>query len=369
MKRRVFLWSITALMAALAGLFAGIRIFPPNKKHPLNIATSKIYKWNMVTSWPAGAPGTGRTAERLAQRISALSSGQIKIKVHAAGDWFGALEVFDAVARGTAEMGHSASFFWQGKNQLTPFFTAVPFGLGPSQHHSWIYEGGGQELWDELYNNFGIKPFCAGNTGPSMGGWFKKPISSRTHGSKQSLKGIKFRMPGLGGKIIKEAGALPVSIAPAEIFTALQSGVVDAAELLAPWNDRAFGLHKAANYCYYPGFHEPNGSAELLVNRTAYENLPHDLRLLIEESCRAENVISLAESDWFNAIALKQLQEEDGVQFIPYSVELLNQLQELGKQVVYESVKGSELGRRLYQSYNKARKLTSSWNEVQKLPK
>ena len=365
MKRRTFILTITAILAALVGVFTGMRI--PDVKKQAQTPPSrakKIFEWKMVTSWPAGAPGTGRTAERLAKRITTLSENQIKITVYAAGDLVGGLEVFDAVSRGIAALGHSASFFWQGKTALSPFFTAVPFGLNPAQHHCWLYEGGGQKLWDEVYADFGLKPLAAGNTGPSMGGWFKKPIGES---SSQSLAGIKFRMPGLGGKVIKELGALPVSIPPSEIFPALQSGAIDAAELLAPWNDRAFGLHRAAKYCYYPGFHEPNGSAELLINRAAYESLPVHLQAVIQESCCTENIIGLAESDWFNAVALKQLREE-GIQFIAYSEQLLNRLQEVSKQVVYETATQSDLGRRLYNSYDKARTVTSSWGEVQKLP-
>ncbi len=326
----------------------------------------------MVTSWPANAPGTGAVAARLAERITALSDQRIQIKLYAAGELVGGLEVLDAVARGTAELGHSASFFWQGKTPLAAFFTAVPFGLNPDQHHSWLYQGGGQELWDELYKPLGLKPFAAGNTGPSMGGWFKKPLD---FSSAQPLKGIKFRMPGLGGAVIQRFGALPVALPPSEIFSALQSGVIDAAELLAPWNDRAFGLHKIANYCYYPGFHEPNGSAECLINLAAYQSLPADLQRVIDESCRAENLLGLAESNWFNAIAMEQLRK-DGIKFIAYPQKLLNEMHQVAIEVISDTANspgfGSHnspgsptLGRRIHTSYTKALSITTAWNKVQ----
>lgn len=320
----------------------------------------------MVTSWPANSPGTGATAARLARRITELSNGRIQIQLYAAGELVGGLEVFDAVARGTAELGHTASFFWQGKTPLAAFFTSVPFGLNPNQHHSWLYQGGGQELWDELYRPFSLKPFAAGNTGPSMGGWFKNPLD---FSSPQPFKGLKVRMPGLGGKVIEGFGALPVSIPPTEVFSALQSGVIDGAELLAPWNDRAFGLHKIAKYCYFPGFHEPNGSAECLVNSDAYQSLPTDLRSVITESCHAENLLGLAESNWHNALAMADLRT-DGVKFIAYPQQLLDSMQQVATQVIKDTatnpaLDNPELGQSIHASYTDALLLTGEWQKSQ----
>ena len=343
------------------GFFSGDRggRNSPSKSAPPDHATP-TYNWRMLTSWPAGAPGTGATAERLAERIQVLSQGRIKITVHAAGELVGALEVFDAVSRGTAELGHTASFFWQGKSPLTAFFTAVPFGLTPDHHHSWLYQGGGQELWDELYRSFNLKPFTAGNTGPSMGGWFKKPLD---FSNPKPFSGLKFRMPGLGGKLVKEFGAVPLVLPPGEVFSALQSGAIDAAELLAPWHDRAFGLHKAAKHCYYPGFHEPNGSAECLVNLASYESLPSDLQQLIREACATENIIGLAESDWHNSRALAELRNE-GVTFTAYPREFLQRMRRAARPMVEDAASGSALGRRLYASYQKAQELSASWKST-----
>ena len=313
-------------------------------------------KWRMVTSWPAGAPGTGQTAERLAKRIVQLSQQELTIEVYAAGNLVGPFEVFDSVARGTVEMGHSASFFWAGKSPLTAFWTAVPFGLNPAQHHAWLYEGGGQELWDQLYGDFGLRAFAAGNSGPSMGGWFKKPLTDK------GLRGLKMRMPGLGGRVVKELGALPVSVAPGEIFQSLQSGALDAAEYLAPWQDRSFGLHKAARYYYYPGFHEPNGSAECLINRKAFSELPSHLKEVIVAACQAENIRGLSESDWYNALSLEQLTKKEGVQLKAYSPQLLRNLKDASNQVLAELAGDSELARRIYQSYRRAQELTTGWS-------
>lgn len=377
MKRRNFLYVLLIGLAGIIGAAIGLRVPKGTNDNALNIARSanssnssssskSVYKWKMVTSWPANSPGTGAVAKRLAKRITELSDNRIQIQLYAAGELVGGLEVFDAVSRGTAELGHTASFFWQGKTPLAAFFTAVPFGLNPNQHHSWLYQGGGQELWDELYGTFAIKPFAAGNTGPSMGGWFKKPLDFK---SAQPFKGLKIRMPGLGGKVIQRFGALPVSLPPTEIFAALQSGVIDAAELLAPWNDRAFGLHKIAKHCYYPGFHEPNGSAECLINLNAYQSLPEDLRLIVDESCRAENVLGLSESNWHNAIAMEQLRK-DGVKFLPYPQPLLNEMEKVAVAVIKDtatdsSLNNAQLGKRILTSYTKALSVTNKWEQVQ----
>ena len=350
MHRRTFIK--TALLAA-GILFARKNLFAAQETK-----TNTRFKWRMVTSWPAGAPGTGKTAERLARRITQISNHELSIEVHAANNLVGAFEVFDAVARGTAEMGHSASFFWTGKTPLAAFWTAVPFGLNPAQHHSWLNYGGGQELWDELYGDFGVQAFAAGNSGHSMGGWYKKPLDDR------GLRGLKMRMPGLAGEVVKQLGALVVSIPPGDIFQSLQSGAVDAAEYLAPWQDRAFGLHKAAKYYYYPGFHEPNGSAECLINKKAFMELPQHLQSLVAAACQAENLLGLSESDWFNAIALKQLKQE-GVQLRAYSPSLLKKLRQISEQVLSQVGSGSNLARRIYASYDKAREFGAAWLRVQ----
>ena len=359
MKRRNFFSIVLAAVLGVFGFALGMRLPPTDKKEEQinQPKLTKKYQLRMVTSWPAGSPGTGTTAERLAERIQNLSQQAIRISIHPAGDLVGGLEVFDAVARGTVDMGHTASFFWQGKVPLSPFFTAVPFGLNPNQHHAWLYQGGGHKLWDELYRPFNLKPFAAGNTGPSMGGWFKEPLD---FSAPRPFEGIKFRIPGLGGAVVKEMGALPLSLPPTEVFSALQSGVIDAAELLAPWNDRSFGLHKVAKHCYYPGFHEPNGSAEFLVNLKLYESLPQELRQVIIEASYAENLIGLAESDWHNAKAMSELRKE-GVSFIAYPETLLKEMRETAEDVLIRLTGGTSYGRRLYKSYKEAQDITSSW--------
>ncbi|MFT6654556.1 MAG: TRAP-type mannitol/chloroaromatic compound transport system substrate-binding protein, partial [Marinomonas primoryensis] len=219
--------------------------------------TAKIEKkaetihWKMVTTWPKNFPGLGTGAEALAKNIKAMSNGRLDIKVYAAGELVPALEVFDTVSRGTAEMGHAASYYWKGKVPAAQFFTTVPFGLTALEFNAWIEYGGGLKLWEEIYAPFNLIPMPAGNPGVQMGGWFNKEINSLA-----DFQGLKMRMPGLGGEVLKKVGASPINLPGSEIFTALQTGTIDATEWVGPYNDLAFGLYKAAKYYYYPGWHE-----------------------------------------------------------------------------------------------------------------
>ena len=316
-------------------------------------------EWKMVTSWPKNLPGPGVTAQRIADQVAAMSQGHFRIRLYAAGELVPALGVFDAVSAGTAQMAHTASFFWQGKFPAAVFFTAIPFALLPQEHIAWIEQGGGQSLWDELYAPFGVKPAMAGNTGVQMGGWYKKEINGL-----EDLAGLKIRMPGLGGEVMRRLGATPVGLPPAELFQALQSGVLDATEFLGPWSDRAMGFHKVAKSYYSPGFHEPNGTGEALFNQAALEALPEDLHVIVLEACRAENGRALAESDWENAGSLKLLQEVDGVTVRSYPDDVLAALRTTSAAVLAEFADKDPLGRRIYESHLAARKRLSPWSDV-----
>ena len=223
-------------------------------------------------------PMTG--PERLARLIGEMSGGRLVIKVYGAGELVPAFEVFDAVAQGTAQLGHGASYYWKGKVPATQFFAAMPFGINAQEFNVWIYHGGGLELWRELYARFGLVPEPAGNTGVQMGGWFNKEINSVA-----DLEGLRMRIPGIGGEVLRKVGGTPVNIPGAELFTALESGTIDATEWVGPMNDLAFGLFRAAKYYYYPGWHEPGTALEAVVNREAYEALPPDLQAIVEVAC------------------------------------------------------------------------------------
>ena len=247
------------------------------------LAQNGKLRWRMVTSWPKRLPGPGMSAERLAERIAALSGGRLEIAVSAAGEVVPALGVLDAVGSGVAEMGHSAAFYWQGKEPAAAFFTTVPFGLLPNEHVAWIDAGGGQALWDELYAPFGVKPFMAGNTGVCMGGWFRHEIKSR-----DDVRGLKIRSLGLGGEVYRRLGAIPQTTAPAEILVALQSGVIDGAEFVGPGSDIALALYRYAPFYYGPGFNKPNGTGECIVNLNAWQALEAELQAIVSNTCAAE---------------------------------------------------------------------------------
>ncbi|WP_119166461.1 TRAP transporter substrate-binding protein [Algihabitans albus] len=315
--------------------------------------------WRLATSWPRNAPGPGTTAARLAERITALSSGRLTVELHAAGELVPALEVFDAVSAGTVEMGHSAALFWSGKMPSAPYFTAVPFGLMPEGHDAWLTAGGGQALWDELYGTFGVKPFAAGNSGIQMGGWYRRRIEKL-----EDMKGLRLRMPGLGGEVLRRLGAAPVTLPPGEIFGALSTGAIDGAEFLGPWQDRALGLQRAATFYLWPGWHEPNGSAEALISAKAYADLPSDLQQLVTACCEVENRRGPAEAEWRNAAALAQFEEEGTVTLHPWPTEVLRAARLESEAVLAELAETSALDRRIRDSYSAAKTLFLHWGRV-----
>ena len=317
------------------------------------------FEWRMVTSWPKNLPGPGVTAERLAARITAMSGGRLRLTVHAAGELVPAFEVFDAVAAGTAEMAHTASFFWQGKIPAAAFFTAVPFGFTPIEHITWIDHGGGQQIWEDLYRPFGIQPLMAGNTGFQMGGWYRRELVGL-----DDVKGLKIRMPGLGGEIMRRLGATAVSIPPGEIYSALQAGVIDATEFLGPWSDSAFGFHKLARYYYWPGFHEPNGTGEALISLKALSGLPEELRKIIVAAAAAENAFSLGESEWQNAGALETLVRDHGVRLRRFPDSLLAAARQASEAVFADFAAAGRDNARVWESFDAARKRFGRWSRI-----
>lgn len=316
-------------------------------------------QWRMVTSWPKNLPGPGVTAQRLADSITALSGGRLEVKLHAAGEIVPALEVFSAVSGGAAQMGHTASLFWGGRIPAAPLFTAGPFGLTPLEHITWIDHGGGQEIWDELYAPFGIKPFMAGNTGFQMGGWFKEELAGL-----DDLKGLRIRMPGLGGAVIQRLGATPVTLAPGEILTALQTGTIEAAEFLGPSSDFAMGFYKAAKFYYMPGWHEPNGTGEALVSTAALGALDTDLQAIVRHACAAENILALGESEWMNAERLRALVDEKGVKLRNFPDEIIKAARLASLEVLDDLAETDALTARAVESFRAASTHLGPWSKV-----
>ncbi|MEM7462428.1 MAG: TRAP transporter substrate-binding protein [Pseudomonadota bacterium] len=316
-------------------------------------------EWKLVTSWPKNLPGPGISAQMLADQITTMSDGKLTVKLFAAGELVPALETFDAVASGTAELAHTAPVFWGGKFAAAPLFTAGPFGLTPPEHMAWIYHGGGQALWDELYASSGVKPFMSGNTGFQMGGWFKRKINTI-----EDFQGLKMRIPGLGGRVIEKFGAVPVAMAPGEIFSAMQSGLLDATEFLGPFSDMAMGFQKVADYYYFPGWHEPNGTGEALVSLDAWNALSEDLKAIVQSACAHTNIVGLTQSEWFNAQSLTKLMEKQSVEVLPFPDGVLQNLRTATSEVLAELAATDELTGRIVESWQNAARHQEKWSNV-----
>ena len=309
--------------------------------------TQKIYQWKMVTTWPKNFPGLGMAAENFAELVERMSGGRLKVKVYGAGQLVPAMEVFDAVSQGTVEMGHGASYYWKGKSPTTALFTTIPFGLNAQEMNGWLHYGGGMALWRELYEPFNLIPLAAGNTGVQMAGWFNREINSLA-----DLKGLKMRIPGLGGEVVSRVGVEAVNIPGGDLYIAMQTGVIDATEWVGPYNDLAFGFHQVAKYYYYPGWHEPGPTLELMVNKQAFSSLPDDLQAIVEGAARAINQDMLDDYTARNNGALKELVETHGVEVRPLPDEVLAELNRVTDQVLEEIANKDPLFKRVYESQN-----------------
>lgn len=350
-QRRKFL---TAAGVATAGAVAAAGSFPAPA------LAQERREWKMVTSWPKGLPGLGTGAQRLADKITSLSGGRITVQLFAGGELVPPLEVFDAVANNTAEMGHDASYYHIKKSPGTAFFTAVPMGLVADEINAWIYWGGGQQLWDELYEPFGLQAFPAGNTGCQMGGWFRKEIKS-----PEDLKGLKFRMPGLGGLALQKLGATVVLLPGSEIFQNLQSGAIDGTEWVGPYNDLSLGFFQVAPYYYWPGFHEPGSLLECIVNKSVFSELPKDLQELVSTCCAAENDTMLAEFNGRSAPALKKLVTEHGVKLRQFPKSVLEAFGNASGEVMEELVAdGDEITKKIAGAFFKFRTEIMPWTRI-----
>jgi TRAP-type mannitol/chloroaromatic compound transport system substrate-binding protein len=323
------------------------------------IVRAQTMKWRMVTSWPKRLPGPGMSAERIAERIAKLSGGRIDITVYAAGEIVPAFGVLDAVGNGVADLGHTAAFYWQGKMPAAAFFTTVPFGLTPGEHVAWIDAGGGQDLWDELYAPFGVKPFMGGNTGVCMGGWFRREVKSLAE-----LRGLKLRSLGLGGEIYRRLGATPQTTPPAEILTSLQSGVLDAVEFVGPGTDIALGLYRVAPFYYYPGFNKPNGTGECIIARTVWDMLAADLKAIVAHACAAEANFALAEMERLNAEALAVLTTQHNVKLAAFPEDLVSAARRAAVEILAEVAARDAISAKVHGSYTTFRARTAPWSRV-----
>ena len=359
MDRRGFVR--TAAMAGAAGMLGACGRQPASADCPADATADsrEVFEWKMVTTWPKDFPALGTSANYLARMIGEMSGGRLTVRVFGGNELVPPFEVFDAVQRGTSEMGHGVAYYWKGKIPATVFFTGIPFGLTGNEVNGWYYYGGGMELYREAYAPFGVLPWPAGNSGTQMGGWFNKEINGVA-----DLKGLKMRIPGLGGEVLRRLGGTPVTIPGAELFTALQSGTIDATEWVGPMNDLAFGLFRAARYYYYPGWQEPGSPIECIVNAEAYAALPADLQAIVACACQAANTDMYAEFESRNGEALKRLLEEHGVELRAFPDEVLDELRRVTFEYIGELAAADEMSGKVWASLQAYMETASSWTRI-----
>ncbi|MEW9900699.1 TRAP transporter substrate-binding protein [Chitinivorax sp. PXF-14] len=346
MKRRSFLKN-----AGAAGLAAATVAAPA-------VAAEPQIKWRLASSFPKSLDTIFGAAETLASRVSQLTEGRFQIRVFAGGEIVPGLQVLDAVQQGTVECGHSASYYYVGKNKAFAFDTSLPFGLTARQQNAWMYFGGGLQLMREFFKEYNIIQFPGGNTGTQMGGWFRNEIKSMA-----DLKGLKIRIPGFGGEIFSRLGAVPQTIAGGDIYPALEKGTIDAAEWVGPYDDEKLGFYKVAKHYYYPGWWEPGPQLTFYVNIDQWNKLPKDYQAAFEVAAAEANVTMLAEYDAKNPLALVRLLG-NGVKLHPYPQDVVAAAQAATFQVYEEEAAKNEKFRRIYTEWLKFRKLQHGWFNI-----
>ena len=351
MQRRDFLKK-AGTVAAVGGVAAASSL-------PKPALAQKRVEIVMVSTWPRDFPGLGTGAQRLAKRLAAMSEGRIQVQYFAAKERVGAFDSFDEVASGNAQAYHAADYYWKGKHPGWAYFTAVPFGLTYTEMNAWIRFGGGQQLWDELAGKFGLKGLMAGNTGVQMGGWFNKEINS-----SDDLKGLKMRIPGLGGDVMAKLGASPVSIPGGQIYENLVSGAIDATEWVGPWNDRFMKFYEAAKFYYYPGMHEPGSMLALGMNASWWSKLAKSDQQMIEAAASMENDVMMAEYNAKSGEALADLVKNQGVKLRKFNDDVYDSFGEAAKEV-FEGVRAhSPLAAKIHTSFLKSRADLGAWSKI-----
>ncbi len=355
---------IIVLLTAMIVLLFSMLVMKKSDEPSIHLSSksestpTQIYQWKMVTSWPKNTPGLGVSAEKIAQVINEMSNGRLQIHVYGANELVPALGVFDAVSAGSVEMGHSGAYFWRGKIPAAQFFTSIPFGMNAQEMNSWLHHGGGLELWRELYEPFNLIPFAGGNTGVQMAGWFNREINS-----VEDIKGLKMRIPGLAGEVFNAAGGTSVNIPGGDLYTSLQTGLIDAAEWVGPENDLAFGFQQIAKYYYYPGWHEPGPTLELIVNKTAFESLPKHLQAIVTYAARAVNQDMLDSYTHKNSRALTELQRQ-GVEIRPLPDDVLAEFYKISQEVYEKQAATDPQVKKVYDSYKQFMKNSMPYQKM-----
>ena len=349
MKRRDLL---KTGLAGIGGVAAATAISAPA------IARDRM-EINMVATWGRDFPGLGTGAQRFAKRLQDMSDGRIIVNYFAANERVKAFDSFDEVASGNAHMYHAAEYYWKGKHPGFAYFTSVPFGLTYTEMNAWIRFGGGQQLWDELSAKYGLKGLMCGNTGVQMGGWFRKEMNS-----VDDFKGLKMRMPGLGGDVLAKLGGSPVSLPGGQIYENLVSGAIDATEWVGPWNDSIMKFYEAAKYYYFPGMHEPGAMLAIGMNNEWWQSLSTADQLMIEAASSMENDVMMSEYNAKNGLFLDKLINEQGVKLREFNDDIYDAFGEAADEV-FETVKShSDLANRIHESFLSAREIGGAWAKL-----
>lgn len=320
------------------------------------IAQGKI-EMTIVSTWPRDFPGLGISAQRLAKRIPELTDGRINVTYYASGEKVGAFASLDDVASGNSQAYIAADYYWKGKHPGWAYFTAVPFGLVFSEMEAWMKYAGGQQMYDKLAGEFGIKGFPCGNTGVQMGGWFRKEMES-----VDDFKGLKMRIPGLGGDVLTKLGASTITLPGSQIYENLVSGSIDATEWVGPYNDFFMKFYEAAKFYYYPGMHEPASQLCLGMNASWWGKLSKTDQAIIEAACNEENARQMAETNANNGVYLTRLIKEQGVKLRKFNDEIYDSFGEAANEVFEETRQHSKLAAEIHDSFAKVRSDVGSWN-------
>ena len=355
----VVVLGLIAALVAVISLWTLERVDAPSARVAASVGTGEVIEWKLVTTWPKGLPGLGAAPENFARRVNEASGGRLRIKVFGAGEIAPAFEVFDAVSRGVAEAGHGASYYWKGKIPASVFYTAVPFGMTAQEANGWLHYGGGLELWRELYAPFGVVPFAGGSTGVQMAGWFNIRLNSRA-----DLDGLKMRIPGLAGEVFDAAGGSAVRIAGGEVYTSMQTGVIDAVEWVGPYNDRTLGLMEVGDYYYYPGWHEPGAMLETIVNAEALAALPDDLQAIVRVAARATNTDMLDDFTANNSESLQILLNEFETEVLPLPDDVMDALYENSQVAIQALIDADPMAKKIAASYFEFADKVRTYHEI-----
>ncbi|MBU0465111.1 MAG: TRAP transporter substrate-binding protein [Proteobacteria bacterium] len=351
MERRTFLKKagITTAAAAATALTIGA---------PAVIASPKI-QWTATSFWNPKVRIMFDMVKVFCQNVKEMTDGQFEIKLYGGGELVPPPGAFDAVSKGTVQMGTGSPYFWAGKSTAFNWFGSIPFGMNAQSVNSWFYEGNGQTLMNELYDRFDLVPRIIGNSGMQMGGWYMKKINSL-----EDFKGLKMRIGSIAGKVLSKVGVTTVFVPPGEIFPALERGVVDAAEFVGPVHDILLGLYKVAKYYYTPGWHEQGPTLDVFFNKKAYNDLPKHFQRILDIAAADINIRTLAAFDAQSGAALDTLVKEHNVDVQVYPEDILKKLKIISKEVIEEEAQKDPFALKVHQDYMAFQAKTAVWGKM-----